>query len=156
MLSLSVDFYVRVFVRVFTSAAVVKDSATKLAYLYQSQGCDSYYLQVGRGGLQGAGASVRPSVLLAAACSRGLPSALAACAAAACWCWQVPQRPSAAATLPAERCTTTTTTSHPTPATQRQPADPPASPAARGRQGPEGRRDQVHARPRALRAAGLS
>jgi hypothetical protein len=47
MLSLSVDFYVRVFVRVFTSAAVVKDSATKLAYLYQSQGCDSFYMQVG-------------------------------------------------------------------------------------------------------------
>ena len=45
LLSLSVDFYVRVFVRVHTSAATVKESATKLAYVWQSQGCDSFYLQ---------------------------------------------------------------------------------------------------------------
>jgi tRNA (guanine26-N2/guanine27-N2)-dimethyltransferase len=45
LLSLSVDFYVRVFVRVYTSAAVVKQSACKLAYLWQSQGCDSFYFQ---------------------------------------------------------------------------------------------------------------
>ena len=49
MLSCSIDFYVRIFVRVYTSAAVVKDSATKLAYLWQSSGCDSFHLQpVGR------------------------------------------------------------------------------------------------------------
>ncbi|GBF93065.1 tRNA (guanine(26)-N(2))-dimethyltransferase-like [Raphidocelis subcapitata] len=45
LLSLSIDFYVRVFVRVHTSASVVKRSATKLAYIYQSQGCDSWMLQ---------------------------------------------------------------------------------------------------------------
>lgn len=51
LLSLSVDFYVRVFLRVYTSPGTAKDSATKLAYLYQSQGCDSFYMQVGgRGG----------------------------------------------------------------------------------------------------------
>ena len=49
MLSCSIDFYVRIFVRVYTSAATVKDSATKLAYLWQSSGCDSFHLQpVGR------------------------------------------------------------------------------------------------------------
>lgn len=49
VLSLSIDFYVRVFVRVFTSPQTVKDSPTKVAYLYQSRGCDSFYLQsVGR------------------------------------------------------------------------------------------------------------
>ena len=49
MLSLSIDFYVRVFVRVFTSPKDVKDAATRLAYVYQSSGCDSFYLQpVGR------------------------------------------------------------------------------------------------------------
>lgn len=49
MLSLSVDFYVRVFVRVYTSPAAVKDSSSRLMYVYQSQGCDSFYPQkVGR------------------------------------------------------------------------------------------------------------
>ena len=49
MLSLSVDFYVRVFVRVYTSPAAVKDSATKLMHVYQSLGCDSFFMQrVGR------------------------------------------------------------------------------------------------------------
>lgn len=49
VLSVSIDFYVRVFVRVYTSPAVVKDSATKLAYIYQSKGCSSFFLQrVGR------------------------------------------------------------------------------------------------------------
>ena len=49
VLSLSIDFYVRVFVRVFTSPQTVKDSPTKVAYLYQSRGCDSFYMQsVGR------------------------------------------------------------------------------------------------------------
>ena len=49
MLSLSIDFYVRVFVRVYTSPATVKDTPTKLAYVWQSRGCDSFFLQhVGR------------------------------------------------------------------------------------------------------------
>lgn len=47
LLSVSVDFYVRVFVRVYTSPAEVKDTPCKLAYLWQSSGCDSFYLQVG-------------------------------------------------------------------------------------------------------------
>jgi N2,N2-dimethylguanosine tRNA methyltransferase len=45
IVSLSIDFYVRVFVRVFTSAAEVKNTAARLAYVYQSQGCDSFFLQ---------------------------------------------------------------------------------------------------------------
>ena len=49
VLSLSVDFYVRVFVRIYTSPAAVKDSGSKLMYMYQSQGCDSFFTQrVGR------------------------------------------------------------------------------------------------------------
>jgi tRNA (guanine26-N2/guanine27-N2)-dimethyltransferase len=44
VISLSIDFYVRVFVRVFTSANEVKDLPLKLSYVYQSQGCDSYEL----------------------------------------------------------------------------------------------------------------
>lgn len=45
LLSLSVDFYIRVFVRVFTNATAVKDASTRLAYVWQSSGCDSFYLQ---------------------------------------------------------------------------------------------------------------
>jgi len=49
MLSLSIDFYVRVFVRVYTSAKDVKDGAAGLTYVYQSSNCDSFYCQpVGR------------------------------------------------------------------------------------------------------------
>lgn len=49
VLSLSIDFYVRVFVRVYTSAEKVKDSATQQMYVYQSSGCDSFFTQpVGR------------------------------------------------------------------------------------------------------------
>jgi tRNA (guanine26-N2/guanine27-N2)-dimethyltransferase len=49
VLSLSIDFYVRVFVRVYSSPQEVKDSALKLSYLYQSQGCDTFTLTpVGR------------------------------------------------------------------------------------------------------------
>ena len=44
VLSLSIDFYVRVFVRVFSSPKEVKDNALKLSYIYQSQGCDSFML----------------------------------------------------------------------------------------------------------------
>lgn len=49
LLSLSIDFYVRVFVRVYVSPNDVKESSTKQSYIYQSQGCDSFFLQkVGR------------------------------------------------------------------------------------------------------------
>lgn len=44
LMSVSTDFYVRVFVRVFTSKAEVKLSATKRSYLYQAAGCDSFTL----------------------------------------------------------------------------------------------------------------
>jgi tRNA (guanine26-N2/guanine27-N2)-dimethyltransferase len=45
LLSLSVDFYVRVFVRVYTSAAAIKASASKHSYIYQCTGCESRTLQ---------------------------------------------------------------------------------------------------------------
>ena len=45
VVSLSIDFYIRVFVRVYTSAAETKNAATKLAYVWQSQGCESFTLQ---------------------------------------------------------------------------------------------------------------
>lgn len=45
VLSLSIDFYVRLFVRVFTSPAEVKKACTKAAYVHQSLGCGSFFLQ---------------------------------------------------------------------------------------------------------------
>lgn len=45
VLSLSIDFYVRLFVRVFTSAAEVKRACTKASYVHQSLGCGSFFLQ---------------------------------------------------------------------------------------------------------------
>ncbi|CAN7943350.1 unnamed protein product, partial [Ixodes hexagonus] len=45
LLALSVDFYVRVFVRVYTGAAVVKRSTSKLGMVYQCSGCESFTLQ---------------------------------------------------------------------------------------------------------------
>lgn len=45
VLSLSIDFYVRIFVRVFTSPAEVKKACTKAAYVHQSLGCGSFFLQ---------------------------------------------------------------------------------------------------------------
>lgn len=49
VLSVSIDFYIRVFVRIYTSAKAVKASASKLSYLYQCVGCDAFHLQpVGR------------------------------------------------------------------------------------------------------------
>jgi tRNA (guanine26-N2/guanine27-N2)-dimethyltransferase len=44
-ISLSVDFYVRVFVRVFTQPSQVKRSMTRQAYVLQSVQCPSYYIQ---------------------------------------------------------------------------------------------------------------
>eukprot|EP01114_Cavostelium_apophysatum_P018935 TRINITY_DN5959_c0_g1_i2.p3 TRINITY_DN5959_c0_g1~~TRINITY_DN5959_c0_g1_i2.p3 ORF type:complete len:327 (-),score=80.18 TRINITY_DN5959_c0_g1_i2:1106-2086(-) len=45
VLALSIDFYVRIFVRVFTSASEIKKTATKLSTVYQCVGCDSFHLQ---------------------------------------------------------------------------------------------------------------
>ncbi|EFN59063.1 hypothetical protein CHLNCDRAFT_29505, partial [Chlorella variabilis] len=60
VLSLSIDFYIRIFVRVYTSAAEVKNSATRLGYVWQSTGCDSFYWQrVGRKAVKGGGNSVK-------------------------------------------------------------------------------------------------
>ncbi|XP_018460311.1 tRNA (guanine(26)-N(2))-dimethyltransferase 2 [Raphanus sativus] len=49
VLSVQIDFYVRVFVRVYTSASAMKNTPLKLSYVYQCIGCDSFHLQpVGR------------------------------------------------------------------------------------------------------------
>src|SRR6218665_1192056 len=45
LLSISVDFYCRVFVRVFAGQRMVKDSATKLSMVYHCNGCGSHSLQ---------------------------------------------------------------------------------------------------------------
>lgn len=45
LLAVSVDFYVRVFVRVFSSPSTVKRAASKKAWLFQCQGCESFHLQ---------------------------------------------------------------------------------------------------------------
>ncbi|XP_011810329.1 PREDICTED: tRNA (guanine(26)-N(2))-dimethyltransferase [Colobus angolensis palliatus] len=45
LLSISADFYVRVFVRVFTGQAKVKASASKQALVFQCVGCGAYHLQ---------------------------------------------------------------------------------------------------------------
>jgi tRNA (guanine26-N2/guanine27-N2)-dimethyltransferase len=45
VLSLGIDFYVRLFVRVFVSPAEVKNSCLKLAYVHQSLHCPSFHMQ---------------------------------------------------------------------------------------------------------------
>uniref|UniRef100_A0A5K3EPH6 tRNA (guanine(26)-N(2))-dimethyltransferase n=1 Tax=Mesocestoides corti TaxID=53468 RepID=A0A5K3EPH6_MESCO len=45
LLSLSIDFYARVFVRVRTSASGVKRVASRMALVYSCTGCQSFYLQ---------------------------------------------------------------------------------------------------------------
>ncbi|XP_071032295.1 tRNA (guanine(26)-N(2))-dimethyltransferase-like isoform X1 [Oncorhynchus clarkii lewisi] len=45
LLCVSVDFYIRVFVRVHTGQAMVKNSASKQALVYNCVGCGSYHLQ---------------------------------------------------------------------------------------------------------------
>ncbi|XP_030638692.1 tRNA (guanine(26)-N(2))-dimethyltransferase [Chanos chanos] len=45
LLSVSVDFYIRVFVRVRTGQAVVKNSASKQALVYNCVGCGAFHLQ---------------------------------------------------------------------------------------------------------------
>jgi tRNA (guanine26-N2/guanine27-N2)-dimethyltransferase len=43
--SCSIDFYVRVFVRVYKSPVNVKQAMTKLSYVFQCVNCDSFHLQ---------------------------------------------------------------------------------------------------------------
>eukprot|EP00250_Pteridium_aquilinum_P009520 c18724_g1_i1 orf=63-1832(+) len=64
VLSISIDFYVRVFVRIYTSPISVKDSPSKMSYVYQCKGCDSFHLQpVGRRACKmNAGVSYMPGV----------------------------------------------------------------------------------------------
>ena len=45
LLSMHINFYVRLFVRVYTSPSEVKKSPTKLSQIYQCSGCDTYSLQ---------------------------------------------------------------------------------------------------------------
>ncbi|XP_067829075.1 tRNA (guanine(26)-N(2))-dimethyltransferase isoform X2 [Heptranchias perlo] len=45
VLSVSVDFYIRVFVQVFTGQAMVKASASKQALVYNCVGCGSFHIQ---------------------------------------------------------------------------------------------------------------
>ncbi|KAJ8913229.1 hypothetical protein NQ315_016172 [Exocentrus adspersus] len=45
LISLSADFYIRVFVRVYTGAYKCKFTTSKLAYVYHCTGCDSFALQ---------------------------------------------------------------------------------------------------------------
>ncbi|KAM6972546.1 tRNA (guanine(26)-N(2))-dimethyltransferase [Aplochiton taeniatus] len=45
LLSVSVDFYIRVFVRVHTGQAMVKNSVSKQALLYNCVGCGAFHLQ---------------------------------------------------------------------------------------------------------------
>ncbi|KAJ9683052.1 hypothetical protein PVL29_018865 [Vitis rotundifolia] len=49
VLSVQMDFYVRVFVRIYTSASAMKSTPLKLSYVYQCTSCDSFHLQpIGR------------------------------------------------------------------------------------------------------------
>ncbi|XP_060521573.1 tRNA (guanine(26)-N(2))-dimethyltransferase isoform X2 [Cylas formicarius] len=45
LLSLSADFYIRVFVRVYSGAQKCKHTLSKLAYVYHCTGCDNFTLQ---------------------------------------------------------------------------------------------------------------
>ncbi|KAF9423175.1 RNA methyltransferase tRNA(m5U54)methyltransferase [Podila epigama] len=45
LVSLSIDYYLRVFVRVYTSAAEVKMTASKTALAYVCSGCQSHYMR---------------------------------------------------------------------------------------------------------------
>ena len=45
MISLSIDFYVRVFVRVFTSQKKCKETTSKLGHVYRCTGCESMHVQ---------------------------------------------------------------------------------------------------------------
>ena len=57
-----INFYVRLFVRVYTSPGEVKKSPSKQSYLYQCSGCEAYAMQpVARMDQEGAQAKFRPA-----------------------------------------------------------------------------------------------
>ncbi|TPX63211.1 hypothetical protein SpCBS45565_g06767 [Spizellomyces sp. 'palustris'] len=59
LLSLSIDFYVRIFVRVYTSPALVKKAAGKTSMVYHCSGCRSFVLQpIGKSPQNGDGKKV--------------------------------------------------------------------------------------------------
>lgn len=61
VLSVSVDFYIRCFVRVYTSAKEAKMAPTKVSYCYQCVGCDTYAMQpVGRIATRGNSTKFQP------------------------------------------------------------------------------------------------
>nr|GEX48023.1 probable tRNA (guanine(26)-N(2))-dimethyltransferase 1 [Tanacetum cinerariifolium] len=45
VLSVKMDFYVSVFVRIYTSVGEKKNTPLKVSYVYQCVGCDSFHLQ---------------------------------------------------------------------------------------------------------------
>jgi tRNA (guanine26-N2/guanine27-N2)-dimethyltransferase len=45
LISVSVDFYIRVFVRIVNSAAAMKDTPKALSMIYQCAGCETFHLQ---------------------------------------------------------------------------------------------------------------
>ncbi|XP_071275071.1 tRNA (guanine(26)-N(2))-dimethyltransferase isoform X2 [Agelaius tricolor] len=62
LLSVSADFYVRVFVRVFTGQAKVKASASKQALVFHCTGCGSHHLQrLGRASSHGSSFKYSPA-----------------------------------------------------------------------------------------------
>ncbi|KAG1676768.1 hypothetical protein FOA52_005057 [Chlamydomonas sp. UWO 241] len=58
LLSLCIDFYCRVFVRIETSPAIIRDTPSKLSFVWQSSGCDSFWFQP-VGGKKEQGSSVK-------------------------------------------------------------------------------------------------
>lgn len=48
LLCISVDFYVRIFIQVFTSPSEVKRSPSKQSLVYHCVGCGSYHFQQGK------------------------------------------------------------------------------------------------------------
>ncbi|KAM8880172.1 tRNA (guanine(26)-N(2))-dimethyltransferase isoform 1-T1 [Spinachia spinachia] len=63
LLCVSVDFYIRVFVRVFTGQATVKNSCSKQALVYNCVGCGSFHLQrMGRRTSNGKNVKYSPAI----------------------------------------------------------------------------------------------
>jgi len=63
LLSLSIDFYCRVFVRVYTGQAVCKQSTSKLGHVYQCTGCESLAIHpLGRLGTHNKGGQIKYSL----------------------------------------------------------------------------------------------
>lgn len=72
MVSLQIDFYVRIFVRVYSGAGPANDAASKLSHVYQCTGCESFWLTpiLKKSETAGGGAKYTPGTLSApAACT---------------------------------------------------------------------------------------